>query len=471
MRCCPRCKTTYPPDILICPKDGGEISGQLDPYLGKIAGSYRIIELLGEGGMGFVYRAEHLSLQKKAAIKLIRPELAQRRDIAERFLAEAQIISQLNHEHIVGIMDVGMLDGELPYFVMEFLEGESLSKLLEQRARLSPSQTIALLTQLLEALSVAHQRGIIHRDLKPENVFLLQRKGQPFVKLLDFGIAKFLDPQLEVQTQTRNGSLLGTPQYMSPEQIQARSQEIDGRSDLYSVGVLLFECLSGRLPFEGGSFADYVIAHVMKEPPPVTQIATEVSPALSAVVQKALQKKREDRYQSAAEMSAALQEAGGARATPEAPAESPTLWYIAGASVLIFLLMVGVLVYPSAEPPPSAPPLAVASAPTTQPTSAASAPMIPAKITLAFDSSPSGATVLVSIDGEEKNLGATPTRLQVARDSKLSVQFTKGNLRAQRQVVATQDQSIVVKLTAPTEPRKNTKKDPGNGTIPFGGKR
>jgi serine/threonine protein kinase len=496
MHCCFSCFTTYPPNIVVCPKDGSKVGEQLDPYLGKLAGSYHLVELLATGGMGFVYRAEHKTLQKEVAIKLIRPELTQRKDLSARFLAEARIISQLNHEHIVDILDVGMLEGEAPYFVMEFLEGESLGRLLEKNKRLSPERTIHILVQLLDALSTAHQNGFIHRDLKPENVFLLQRRGQPFVKLLDFGIAKFLDPQLEVHTQTSNGGLLGTPHYMSPEQIQGHSQEIDARSDLYSVGILLFECLSGQLPFEGKSFADYVIAHVMNQPPKVTQIAADIPPALSAITQKALQKKQGDRYQSAAEMSAALQAATLKLEVtpPTVKPHSKMLWYAAGACVLVFTLMALLLSFgasPQTKTPapimrstPEASPLSSiqpASVISIQPTSTASTESAHfAEINLSFHSRPKRALVMVSIEGKEQNLGTTPTTLRVAKGSNLSVLFTKGNLRAQKKVVAARDQLIMGKLVASIEPRKkrtqdkikksNKTKDPGNGTIPFGGK-
>jgi serine/threonine protein kinase len=471
MRFCAACKITYPPDVLVCPKDGQNTGERknADLFLGRLAGSYRLVEQLGEGGMGYVYLAEHPTLPKKVAVKIVRPEHAKRQDLVERFLAEAKTISLLNNEHIVGIHDFGLIDEEIPYFVMELLEGEPLSKLLARQKRVPPSEAIEIICQLLEALSAAHAKGVIHRDLKPDNVFLLQRKGQVFVKLLDFGIAKFIDPNQAIQSHTKAGNLLGTPQYMSPEQIKGYSHEIDHRSDLYSVGILLFECLCGELPFKGQSFGDLVIEHVMTAPPLASDKNPAVSKAVALALQKVMQKRREDRYQSAEEMIQALRASLQAK-EPQGTLRKPYLFILGGLAVIglaAFLLW----------PPASTEKVAPQKSPTTKETSRpVEVPIVPVELTLMIDSKPSGAQLFSVVEGESKLIGETPTEMRVQPGTELSLEFVKGNMKAQKKLTATQNDSLSVKLSDPDKPKdkpkdktKDRPKDPGNGTIPFGG--
>jgi serine/threonine protein kinase len=439
MRFCTDCKTTYPPDILLCPKDGCETGErkEIDRFIGKFAGSYRIVELLGEGGMGYVYRAEHATLHKKVAIKLIHPELAKRKDLVDRFLAEAKTISLLENENIVDIHDFGLLDGEIPFFVMEFLEGETLCQLLSREKKLPEPEAIRLMTQLLEALGTAHKNHIVHRDIKPANVFLVQKKGQAVVKLLDFGIAKFLDPNQDQQSTTKTGNFMGTPQYMSPEQIQGRSAEIDARSDLYSVGVLLYECVCGELPFEGTSFGDFVIAHVMTPAPLASSKHPEVSRSLSLALQKALQKKREDRFQSAQEMISALSNpAVEAAPAPlvSTPAKTTPKWiYGAAASlILVTAAMTSSLFFQEKI---------------AQPTPEAIEPEI----------KPS--TLATSIPASQPE---TPTSIAAPIEPKPK-ETPAPNHKTKERPKPPKEKKETPKETKP--------KDPGNGTIPFGGGR
>lgn len=335
MRFCNACKTTYPPSISVCPRDGQatvSISQQGDgddPAIGKFAGSYRLLRRLGQGGMGAVYLAEHPTLKKRAAVKLLHAEYAQKSIVIERFFAEARAVSQIGHQHIVEILDFGVIDDlRLPFMLMEFLDGRSLQEVLRTKKQLSCEEAVAIVQQLLSALGAAHRKNVIHRDLKPDNILLITRdNNDKFVKLLDFGVAKLLDSR-QSSGITLAGSLVGTPQYMPPEQAQGSAGEIDARTDLYAVGVILFELLCGRLPFVESNFGDLVIAHITKPPPSPRGLNPAISPALEAAILKALQKSPADRFASAEAMSDALRAATApheaARVRPVAVEPAPT---------------------------------------------------------------------------------------------------------------------------------------------------
>ena len=217
--------------------------------IGSALGNYELVDLLGKGAMGRVFRARHVLLGREVAIKVLNPDLAARPDIVDRFFREARVVNDIDHEHIVEVTDFVESPG-LAYLVMELLDGQSLRDLVKQKGRKYPPlrRTLGIMAQVCEALEAAHAKGVVHRDLKPDNVFVTQL-GR--AKLLDFGIAK-LKPELSlVGTATRTGALVGTPQYMSPEQAMGRrGSELDGRADLYSLGVVLYEMVTGRLPFE-----------------------------------------------------------------------------------------------------------------------------------------------------------------------------------------------------------------------------
>ena len=283
-----------------------------DAIVGTVIGErYRILERIGEGGMGAVYRAEHTLMKKIVAVKLLHPELGRLDEVAKRFEREAQSASRLNHEHIIQVTDFGRTETGSLFLVMEFLQGESLAAAIKRTGRLAPQRAIAVARQMLSALEHAHAEGVVHRDLKPENVMLVVRQTMPpvdFIKILDFGIAKMSDDVPTDKPLTQAGVVFGTPDYMSPE--QAMGDQIDGRTDLYSTGVILFEMLTGQKPFAGKSHVEIISQHLTKQPPALRSIAPEVPGALEQVVRRALAKKRDERFRSATEFQSALEMVG-----------------------------------------------------------------------------------------------------------------------------------------------------------------
>ena len=271
-----------------------------------LADRYRVLEKIGEGGMGNVYRAEHLVLRKHFAIKVLRRSMSSNPGFVKRFEREAISASQIRHQNIVDVVDFGRtLEGQL-YFVMEYLAGETLARMISRTGPLPIVRVLHIAAQMCRALIAAHERGILHRDIKPENVVLLQREGQPdFVKVVDFGIAR-MDEGLKDAVQTQVGTIMGTPQYMSPE--QAAGLEHDLRSDIYSLGVLLFEIVAGHPPFVGPSPTHVLAAHIMKPPPPLPQVTTAgpIPLALVDLVARMLAKGVQDRPQTMLEVSAII---------------------------------------------------------------------------------------------------------------------------------------------------------------------
>ena len=272
------------------PPDSPSASG----FLGRVvAGRYRILSKLGEGGMGAVYRAEQISLKRTVALKVLRPELSAEPGLVRRFNAEAELAAKLNHPNTVTLYDFGQdSDGSL-FIAMEFLEGRSLRDLLHREGPLPPARAVAICEQVCASLADAHARGIVHRDLKPDNVMLVQVGRQTdVVRVLDFGIAKLRDDQGDITAMpmTRAGDLLGTPQYMAPEQI--RGETVDARTDVYAMGAMLYEMVTGRLPFEGPSLMAILSKHLTEMParPQARRPDLAIPPALEQLVMDALQK-------------------------------------------------------------------------------------------------------------------------------------------------------------------------------------
>jgi len=283
----------------------------VDPLLGTtLAGAYRIVEVIGSGGMGKVYRAEQTALDRSVAIKMLHPHLGADPSLAERFYNEARAASRLNHPNSVAVIDFGLADGQRPYLVMEYLRGRDLGTVLDTEGPLLGRPRIChIVLGILAALAEAHELGIVHRDLKPENVLLVRYRDQTEgVKVVDFGLAQ-LRADITERRPTEPGIVVGTPEYMSPEQFDGDG--IDGRADLYALGVVLFELLTGRLPFVHDSILGLAVKHIHDPPPDPRSVAPpgHVPPLLAKITLRALAKRPADRFQTAGEMAAALEEA------------------------------------------------------------------------------------------------------------------------------------------------------------------
>lgn len=305
-----------------------------------LADRYQILERIAEGGMGTVYVAEHITIHRRLAIKVLSPDLGNTPDIAQRFLREAQAASMIQHEHIVDIIDFGYTDQGQAFLAMELLEGEDLATTIEKEGRLPWPRLRRMVLQICRALNAAHEKGVIHRDMKPDNCFRIKRGGNSdFIKLLDFGIAKVMTEattfrgKKPVAQATAAGTLLGTPEYMAPE--LARDGIPDARVDIYSLGVMIYELLTGVVPFRGETFMSTIALQLTQEPIPPRQRApsADIPPAIEAVVMKALAKDPEHRYQNIREMTEALVAADQRLrstglflpAIPDTPDDTPTL--------------------------------------------------------------------------------------------------------------------------------------------------
>ena len=264
-----------------------------DPRIGKVIAGYRIEERVGRGGMGVVYRAEHLNLRRRAAIKIIAPDLAESEGFRERFTREARIAAALQHPNIVTVYDAGEVDGLL-YLAMQYIEGFDLSAMLRREGRLRPYRAIDVCRQVASALDAAHAMGLIHRDVKPANVLIEGRTAF----LTDFGLTKRLDG---THTElTRSGDVVGTIHYVAPEQIEGT--QVSSRSDVYSLGCLLYHCLSGQVPFPRDTDVAVIYAHLSEDPPRLSTVRPELAGALDAVMAKALDKSPDRRFATCADL-------------------------------------------------------------------------------------------------------------------------------------------------------------------------
>ncbi len=278
--------------------------------VGRSLGNYRLLEVLGQGGMGVVYRGEHALLGRKAAIKVLRSELSRRADIVARFFNEARATSQVSHPSIVSCVDFGQDRGGSAYIVMELLEGESLSDRLEREERVPWTLAVTIAKQVASALGAAHQLGVVHRDLKPDNVYLVEDPdvvGGERAKVLDFGIAKLADETGVANVfKTGAGSLIGTPVYMSPEQCRGAG-DVDERTDIYSLGCVLYQMVCGRPPFVAAGQGDLIMMHMTVPPTPPRILEPTVPEWLEQVILQMLAKQPDDRHADMAEVTADLE--------------------------------------------------------------------------------------------------------------------------------------------------------------------
>ncbi|MCY1046449.1 protein kinase [Corallococcus sp. bb12-1] len=306
--------------IPLTPSPMSSLTPIVPSLVGQEFGRFRVVRELGRGGMGTVFLAEHTLIQKRVAIKVLHAHLAQAPELVARFLSEARTLTLVQHENVVTLYDLDSREGR-PYLVMEYLEGDSLAQFA--RGPMAPALVVDLMTQVCDALGAAHAHGIVHRDLKPANVFLVPSPGgKQRVKLLDFGIAKLLSrPAGEMTTEV--GVLLGTPEFMAPE--QCGDGLVDARSDIYAAGVLAYLLLTGQVPFFGRSAAEILVGHLQKEPVPPHEVCAAVPQALSKVLLRALAKRPEHRFASAAELKAALEASLAPPPAPQAPKLSALL--------------------------------------------------------------------------------------------------------------------------------------------------
>ncbi len=277
-------------------------------YIGLVLDDkYRLTNLLGQGGMGAVYCGEHLVLKKKVAIKFLQQGFGMEEQLVKRFYREAQAAAAIGHEGIIDVMDVGVAPSNEPYLVMEYLEGESLGQLLSRSTPLSVPAACAVMVPALQALHAAHSKGIVHRDLKPENIFLCYANGKPpRIKLIDFGISKIMAaPENEKLTQT--GSIIGTPAYMSPEQARGNSN-LDHRTDIFSMGVIFYQMVTGKLPFPGESSTDILVKIITGDPVPPTEVIGDFSANTESIIMTALAKRPVDRYADALRFLSVLEQ-------------------------------------------------------------------------------------------------------------------------------------------------------------------
>lgn len=280
---------------------------------GTIVGECEVRRLIGDGGCSLVYLAWHRRLQRSVALKVLHDELALRPKMVERFVREVQVVNLLRHPNIVTIYDLGKLDEGQPYCVMEYLPGAMLDAILFSQGRLSPAEALSFLEPVCAALSAAHEAGIVHRDIKPSNIAVITEGGRRVVKLLDFGIAKLSDPDNEGSGFTSVGRSLGTPSAMAPEQIL--SMPVDGRTDIYALGVLLYRMLTGEKPFSAADPVDLAAQH-LEAPAPRPSAIAPVSPEVDAVVLRCMEKNPEQRFPSVMALLEAFREAAGMAAPP-----------------------------------------------------------------------------------------------------------------------------------------------------------
>jgi eukaryotic-like serine/threonine-protein kinase len=310
LKICPQCGTEYELDQRFCPKDGSTLRSQTQgtDLVGETIAQYYVLKKLGEGGMGQVYLAEHVKMGRKSALKVMNPSMVHDADAISRFNREAKNASRINHTNVAAIYDFGETPDGMVFLAMEFVEGEALTKLIERLGALPPKRVADIAQQTAEGLQVAHDMGIVHRDLKPDNIMITKnRDGSDCVKVVDFGIAKAGDN--EAQKVTKTGLVVGTPEYMSPEQLSG--DKLDGRSDIYSLALVAFNCFTGKLPFPSETVQESMIMRLTDRPRTLSEMRPEIAwpPQLEAVMNQALERDANKRYQKSSDFGRDLAKA------------------------------------------------------------------------------------------------------------------------------------------------------------------
>ena len=329
MKLCPVCGKEYSNTSTLCPVDGEVLQTTSDPHVGEtLAGKYLIEELIKSGGMGSVYRGKHILMDKRVAIKVLRPSLAMDDAVVARFSREAKAASRISHPHAVNVTDFGESENGVVFLVMEYLDGQTLKEIIKKEGAMPLDRTIEIVRQVSGALDAAHEQGVIHRDLKSDNIMLSETNGGEWAKVLDFGIAKIQQPDGAGDMDVTAANLvIGTPQYMSPEQC-SHSGPIDARSDVYSLGIIVYEMLAGRVPFSGESPTVIMMKQVQDEPPSILEARPDLPAGIASVITRALAKQPVDRFQSAGDLSRALAEVSqteGDSVLVAAPATMPNM--------------------------------------------------------------------------------------------------------------------------------------------------
>ncbi len=320
MKKCPKCEKSYEDTSTLCPNDGTVLQKTDDGLIGQtLADKYRVEELLSQGGMGTVYRGTHILMDKTVAIKVLNPSLAADDTIVARFSREARAASRISHPHALNVTDFGESQNGVVFLIMEYLHGQTLKEVVQATGAMPLPRVVEIVRQVCGALDAAHGEGVIHRDLKSDNIMLVDVGGGDWAKVLDFGIAKIKEPVggTADPALTSPNLIIGTPQYMSPEQC-SQASELDARSDIYSLGVILYELLTGHVPFMGESPTAIMMKHLQEPAPSLLDERKDVPASVGRVVARAMAKRPEDRYQSAGELAEALTLA----AQDEAPAST-----------------------------------------------------------------------------------------------------------------------------------------------------
>jgi len=505
MKVCPACRVDYRGGEVFCPVDATRLvtTSQMsispldpdDPMIGVVlAGRYVVKSRIGEGGMGLVYEGLHRDIDKRVAIKVLRDDLSRKPEVVARFRQEARSASRIGHDNIVDIFDFGETTHGASYFVMEYLEGEDLGNVLSRDATVDANRACAIVLQCCKALSATHAKGIVHRDIKPENIFLTQRDGvDDFVKIVDFGIAKMSDIEMDGapgRKLTKTGMIFGTPEYMSPE--QAAGRELDHRVDVYALGVILYECLAGRVPFEGDTFMGVLTQHLSSAVPAISELNpnAEVSRELELVIGKALAKDPNDRYEDTEELAEAVRcalQGEVSRATLMTPASAfgpasadlldvvprrrASRWVWAATILGVAGVTAWFALGPMARPgsgAEAAPAGADQGLPEAESSTAAAPPRhgleidelepVPTTVDVHVATDPVGARILFG-DGAEA-CPASPCTLETEFGSTLVLRAKLGKRRGRTAVTPTQEETVLIELVAPkrasAKPRKVT---------------